>query len=377
MSSFLIRTWSCVLATGLLSCIGCTVQEEPPPPKNTPIESLYRLAWPFQEDQEGVEIYQTYGQAEGRDSIDVHLGLDIHAPAGTPIYSPLDGTVAAIFDEGMNPWVKGFAIRSLSGGTEFVTKLLHLEPSSIQFALGDQVHVGDFIGELVEWPEVEGYLSHLHIGIGKATLSVKTHRSGKNNPALIFTYNANPLQYLERERDEAPPELVLADSGASFVFRVVERDAKGKWQRTGGLADPEALRGAVDIDVQVRDSVPPGTRFALAPHTVRFELEPLDSQTPGWIRQVVFEGTIRTANVIPYGTYLEVPDGPGSDARFLYHYMAMTPPNTELDVEPNPTPLDLASMGTGRYRVTVYASDLENDVLLGEIVVRYVGARSR
>ena len=340
-------------------------------------DSGFKLHWPFRDGEEGVAMYQTYGQAEGHGSINIHQGLDIHAPAGTPIYAPVSGTVAAMFQEGQKPWVKGFAIRTVVDDHEYFTQLLHLEESSMQFSLGDTVEVGDFVGELAVWPKDGGYLPHLHLGIGDGKLQAFNNGPNAGNAALLFYYTGNPLQYLVRERDEMPPQLVPFDSGAPFVFRVVTEGSDGTWKASKDKADPQALSGMLDIEVHVRDAVPPGKDFSLAPRSVRIEIEPVDDAKKSFGRKLVFEGTISQANQFPYSAYIEPSQGPGDDARYVYHYMAMAPLDWDANQLANPTPLDTSKLEPGEYRVKAHASDMDNTVLLGEMTVRIVGAGGR
>ncbi|MEM7516811.1 MAG: hypothetical protein AAF368_07790, partial [Planctomycetota bacterium] len=97
-------------------------------PSGQPLLGGSWLEWPF---SPGVgQVYQTYGQGE-RDHPDshehtsVHVGLDIAAPAGTPVYSPLSGEVAMNFDYAYPEWEKGLAIRGFREGEEVFIKMLH------------------------------------------------------------------------------------------------------------------------------------------------------------------------------------------------------------------------------------------------------------
>lgn len=340
--------------------------------------SAFQLQWPFREGQEGVAMYQTYGQNEGHGSINIHQGLDIHAPAGTPVYSPVSGTIAAIFQEGQSYWVKGLAIRTVVDDQEHFTQLLHLEESSMQFALGDTINVGDFVGELVVWPKDSDYLPHLHLGIGDGKLKAETNGPNAGNAALLFSYTGNPLRYLNRERDEIPPKLVPFDSGEPFVFRNVELNSEQAWRASKDKADPRELSGLLDIEVHVRDAVPPGKDFSLAPLSVRMEIESVDGKSVDSLgRQIVFKGAISQANQFPSSAYMKPSEGPGDDARFVYHYMSMAPLDSDSNQNANPSPLDTSKMSPGEYRVKAYASDMDNNAFLGEMTVRIVSAGGR
>ena len=196
-----------------------------------------------------------------------------------------------MFEQGMKSWAQGIAIRSIREQEELIVQLLHLEPSSIQFSLGDQIEVGDLVGELAEWPSDSHYLPHLHIGIGEGTLEAVSNGPGIASPILTFEYSANPLRYFPDVRDDVPPELVPSDSGAPFVFHRVAPDEAGEWARIEGAPDLNALTGDFDIEVAVRDFVTPDGGFALAPFRMRFEISRIDRFSPNIeVRRVEFDG---------------------------------------------------------------------------------------
>lgn len=105
---------------------------------------------------------------DGDEARTIHLGLDLFAPAGTPVHSPLPGTVVSVVDNGTpgdyGPTVilrhatpDGSGFHTLHGHLDRAT-LGHLEP-------GAHVDAGDLIGWLGDAHVNGGWSPHLHLQI--------------------------------------------------------------------------------------------------------------------------------------------------------------------------------------------------------------------
>ncbi len=95
----------------------------------------------------------------------VHLGLDLFAPAGTPVRSPLAGVVATAADNaGARNYGPTLIVRHETGeGTVFHTLYGHLSAASLgRHAPGDAVAAGAVLGWLGSPEENGGWPPHLH-----------------------------------------------------------------------------------------------------------------------------------------------------------------------------------------------------------------------
>ncbi|MDE3128799.1 MAG: aminotransferase class III-fold pyridoxal phosphate-dependent enzyme [Gemmatimonadota bacterium] len=98
----------------------------------------------------------------------IHLGLDLFADAGSPVYAPLAGTVHA-FADNASPLDYGpvIVLRHETGdGTEFFTLYGHLSRESLRgLAVGQPVRRGERIATLGTPAVNGGWTPHLHLQI--------------------------------------------------------------------------------------------------------------------------------------------------------------------------------------------------------------------
>jgi len=149
----------------------------------------------------------------------IHIGLDLFADAGTPVFAPLDGEIAAFNDNGMNQDYGPVIIlrHRTDDGTEFFTLYGHLSRESLEgLSIGKRVKAGDRIATLGAANVNGGWTPHLHLQIITDLLELGTDFPGVAPPAqrsvwtslcpdpnLIVRVPAERLPRAERSRRES------------------------------------------------------------------------------------------------------------------------------------------------------------------------------
>ena len=114
-------------------------------------------------------VYATdqFADAASPERRTIHLGIDVFAPAGTPVHAPLAGEVAFVtynadpLDYGhtliLRHEVEGHACHTLYG---------HLGASLPKLcAVGQRVEAGAVVAHLGDWHENGGWAAHVHFQI--------------------------------------------------------------------------------------------------------------------------------------------------------------------------------------------------------------------
>ena len=158
----------------------------------------------------------------------IHIGLDLFAPAGTPVFAPLDGTVHA-FANNANPLDYGpvIILRHATGdGTEFFTLYGHLSRESLTgLTVGQAVARGDRIATLGDAGVNGGWTPHLHLQVIVDLLGVGLDFPGVARASQRAVWRAlcpdpNLLVGIPAGRFPAPartPEQTLADRREHFA----------------------------------------------------------------------------------------------------------------------------------------------------------------
>jgi 4-aminobutyrate aminotransferase-like enzyme/Ser/Thr protein kinase RdoA (MazF antagonist) len=111
----------------------------------------------------------------------VHLGIDLFAPAGTPVHAPLDGVVHA-FANNDTPLDYGGVIvlsHTTAHGIPFYTLYGHLAAASLAgLAVGQRVEIGARIAALGTPAENGGWTPHLHLQLIMYDLQLGTDFPG-------------------------------------------------------------------------------------------------------------------------------------------------------------------------------------------------------
>src|SRR5262249_47489092 len=98
----------------------------------------------------------------------IHIGLDLFADAGTPVFSPLDGKIAAFNDNGMKQDYGPVIIlrHQTDDGIELFTLYGHLSRESLDgLSIGKRVSAGDRLATLVAASVNGGWTPHLHLQV--------------------------------------------------------------------------------------------------------------------------------------------------------------------------------------------------------------------
>ncbi len=111
-------------------------------------------------------IYRRSGHfaVQDADFRDVHLGIDIWAQAGSPVFAPVDGMIYSLQD---NPGFGNYGptiilTHELNGKTLF-SLYGHLTLTDLSLhQVGESIKAGDLIGHLGPFPENGDWPPHLH-----------------------------------------------------------------------------------------------------------------------------------------------------------------------------------------------------------------------
>jgi len=108
----------------------------------------------------------------------IHMGIDVFAPAGTPVHAPLPGRVAHVaYNADPLDYGHTLILQHDGPGGSFYTLYGHLGASLPRLcAPGQRVAAGDIIAHLGDWPENGGWAPHLHFQI----IADLLHQQGGN-----------------------------------------------------------------------------------------------------------------------------------------------------------------------------------------------------
>lgn len=134
-------------------------------------------------------VYETdqFADAASPERRTVHLGIDVFAPAGTPVHAPLPGRVLSA-SYNADPLDYGNTlILQHDGPAPFFTLYGHLAPLAL--VAGDTVAAGQPIARLGDWPENGGWAAHVHFQIMSDMLSQHGNFFGVGHASLLDVWS--------------------------------------------------------------------------------------------------------------------------------------------------------------------------------------------
>ena len=142
----------------------------------------------------------------------IHLGIDLFAPAATPVITPLAGRVAinTVIDKPLDYGGLLILEHTTDDGDQFFTLYGHLEHSSLQYLeVGDSVERGQQIARLGEPAENGGWTPHLHFQLMLSLLDYAEFFPGVGHASRIDTWSQlspDPNLILGIDHNLFPPD---------------------------------------------------------------------------------------------------------------------------------------------------------------------------
>ena len=140
----------------------------------------------------------------------IHLGVDLFAPADTPIFAPLAGTICSLRD---HPGSQDFGPTLIlehrpTADLRFYTLYGHLSPEALaRCQLGQELQAGDLLAHIGDYPRNGNWTPHLHFQIITDLLDDE-HFPGVCKPRLRSLYTSlspNPNLMLQLPFEIAAP----------------------------------------------------------------------------------------------------------------------------------------------------------------------------
>ena len=116
----------------------------------------------------------------------IHLGIDVFAPAGTPVHAPLPGRVKLLtYNADPLDYGHTLILEHDLGGTRFFTLYGHLAATLPSLHPTGKVAAGQIIAHLGNWPENGGWAPHLHVQIITDLLATNGNFFGVGHASLM------------------------------------------------------------------------------------------------------------------------------------------------------------------------------------------------
>lgn len=113
-------------------------------------------------------VYATpqFADAASPERRTIHLGIDVFAPAGTPVFAPLPGRVKHLtYNADPLDYGHTLILEHDLGGQTVYTLYGHLAATLPSLHLTGTIEAGQLIAHLGDWPENGGWAAHIHFQI--------------------------------------------------------------------------------------------------------------------------------------------------------------------------------------------------------------------
>lgn len=139
-------------------------------------------------------VYETpqFADAASPERRTVHLGIDVFAPAGTPVRAPLPGVVETVaYNADPLDYGNTLFLRHEVEGLRFWTLYGHLAGTLPGLCRpGQAVAAGQVVAHLGDWPENGGWAAHLHFQVITTLLGQRENFFGVGHRSLWPVWTA-------------------------------------------------------------------------------------------------------------------------------------------------------------------------------------------
>ncbi|MDM7914289.1 MAG: FlgD immunoglobulin-like domain containing protein [Candidatus Eisenbacteria bacterium] len=226
-------------STVLLDGSGAILDRTPGAPRQIPRADFARddrgIPWPLAPDAQHA-VGNTYGEYQNYGGAPYpHPGIDVFGSPGQAVYAVRRGVVKAVLTTG-GDWYWRIAIAD-TALTSTVPGYLyaHIERNSIAVTVGQQVELGQYLGNLAEWPNYE--FTHCHF--------TRIEDSGATWDGNWLSVH-NPHMDITQQSETEPPVFEPARGNDLLAFCA---------NQTSSYQSPTSLHGAVDIIAHVGDRI--------------------------------------------------------------------------------------------------------------------------
>lgn len=133
-------------------------------------------------------VYATpqFADAASPERRTIHLGIDVFAPAGTPVHAPLPGRVKHLtYNADPLDYGHTLILEHDLDGQRFFTLYGHLAATLPGLHPTAEVAQGDVIAHLGDWPENGGWAPHIHVQIITDLLATGGNFFGVGHASLM------------------------------------------------------------------------------------------------------------------------------------------------------------------------------------------------